>query len=172
MRKNVRVGQIVNTQGIKGQVRVWPLTDSIERFKKIKKVYLENKIAHLPEVLTITASSEHKKMVVLNFQEIMDMNDAEKLKGAYLTIPVEEVPAQEEDTYYHFQLEGLSVVTEEGQVLGILSEIIETGSNDVYVIRPEEGQKEVLLPALKSVVLQVDLDQGTMVVRLPEGLLE
>ncbi|KAB2954430.1 16S rRNA processing protein RimM [Heliorestis acidaminivorans] len=173
MRKHVRVGQVVNTQGIKGQVRVWPLTGSVERFKTINNVYLEKTIPGLPEKLTITATGQLKKLVILSFQEITTMNEAEKLKDSYLIIPIEEVPPREEDSYYHFELEGLKILTEEGELLGQLHEIIETGSNDVYVVRKEDkSQKDLLIPALKSVVLKVDLQEGTMVVKLPEGLLE
>ncbi|MBM7867060.1 16S rRNA processing protein RimM [Heliobacterium gestii] len=170
MAKRVRVGQIVNTQGVRGQVRVWPLTETPSRFFELKRVFVEAPTQGLPEVLTITGAHLMKKVVIVDFQEIGDMNQAERLKGCYLTIPVEEVPPPEADSYYHFQLEGLSVFTEAGEKLGQIVEILETGSNDVYVVRQSSTPGDVLIPALKSVVLKVDLDAETMTVRLPEGL--
>ncbi|MBC9783376.1 16S rRNA processing protein RimM [Heliobacterium chlorum] len=172
MNKFVRVGQIINTQGVKGQVRVWPLTKDPARFMQLKRVYLEGKVPGCPEMLTIVSSKAHKNLFLLTFEEIQDMTTAEKLKDIYLTIPMEEVPPLEEGAYYHFQLEGLKVFTEAGESLGLLRQIIETGSNDVYLVRSEDTGKEVLIPALKSVVLQVDLEKGCMTVQLPEGLLE
>ncbi|MZP29099.1 16S rRNA processing protein RimM [Heliobacterium undosum] len=170
MSKRVRVGQIVNTQGVRGQVRLWPLTEKPSRFNEIKRVFVETPPQGAPEVLTLTGAQPMKKLVIVSFQEISDMTQAERLKGCYLTIPVEEVPAPEADSYYHFQLEGLAVFTEAGERLGQIEEILETGSNDVYVVRQSSPPGEVLVPALKSVVLKVDLAAGSMTVRLPDGL--
>lgn len=170
MNNHVRVGQIINTQGVKGQVRIWPLTDDVERLSRLNRVFLEEKPPGYPDTLTITSVKPHKQIAVVTFQEITDMNMAEKLKGCYITIPSDEVPSPEEGSYYHFQLEGLEVLTEEGEMLGSLVEILETGSNDVYVVRNLQNKKEILIPALKSVVLRVDLENKKMTVRLPEGL--
>ncbi|MCW2278435.1 ribosome maturation factor RimM [Heliophilum fasciatum] len=166
--RQVRVGQIINTHGLQGQVRVWPLTDDPLRLAQIGRVFLEPPVPGLPTELTITSAFAHKRTVIVTFAEVRAIALAEKLKDIYLTIPVSEVPPLADDCYYHFQLEGLQVVTEEGQLLGTLTQVLATGANDVYVIRHAGGER--LIPALKSVVLKVDLNQGQMTVRLPEGL--
>ncbi|MDD2420604.1 MAG: ribosome maturation factor RimM [Heliobacteriaceae bacterium] len=168
MERLVRVGQIVGSQGLKGQVRVWPLTDNSKRFFELTRVFLEAKPPDALRELNITGAYIHRRLVVVTFKEISDITAAAKLKGRYLTIPVTEVSPLPAGSYYHFQLEGLQVFTTTGQKLGDLTRILETGSNDVYVV--QSAGREILIPALKSVVLQVDVGKGTMVVSLPAGL--
>ncbi len=168
------VGEIINTHSNRGAVKVKPLTDFPERFFDRESVLLADGDRLL--VLHITSVREHKGNILLTFREIPDMNAAEKLKGKYLKIRQEELKELPPDNYYLFQIIGLKAVDTDGCYLGQITDVLATGSNDVYVIQPpdSEGQRSapILLPALKKNVLQVDLAAKQMTVRIPEGLLD
>lgn len=163
----IRVGKIVNTHGHKGALKVQYLTDYPERFEELKEVYLHENGAK--EKLTISSVKYQQKNLILEFKEIEDMNQAELLKGKYLFINKEDVKPLPEGYYYIFDLLGLKVY-EDDNYLGEILDVIETGSNDVYLVR--DGKKEILIPALKKVVLQVDLENKIMKVKLLEGSLD
>ena len=119
--------------------------------------------------LTIVSSQPLRAgQVVLSFDGVNSPGEAQRLVGQHLTIPPGESPQLPDGEYFHYQLLGLSVETTEGELLGKITEILETGSNDVYVVRGEKG--EVLVPALSSVITDVRVDDGVMLVSLPEGL--
>lgn len=160
------IGKIVNTQGIKGEVRVIPTTDDINRFKLLDKVIVDKK----NELVTIEIENVrfHKQFVLLKFKGIDDMTSAEKLKNFELKISSDEAIPCEEDEYYIRDLYGIKVFTEEGEDLGTLEDIIFTGANDVYLVKNQEGQ--VLIPAIKQCIINVDISEKTMIVRLLEGL--
>jgi 16S rRNA processing protein RimM len=167
----VVIGQIINTHGNKGELKIYPLTDDINRFYELKKVYIksagpgENYISYTIETVRI-----HKNNALLTLQEIPDMNEAEKLKGFYIEIPRDEVRPLPEGSYYIFQLVGLDVY-ESDNYLGKLHDVLKTGGNDVYAVRTPEN-KEIYLPAIKSVILNIDLDHGRVEVKVPPGLLD
>ena len=166
----ISIGQIVNTHGTKGEVKVKVFSDSIDRFESVKQVYLAP--GGNPEdrrLLTVTGLRYHKDTVLLTFREIGSMSQAEGLKNAFLQVPEEDLPPLPEGRYYIYQLEGLSV-WEKDVCYGRLTEVLQPGSNDVYVVK--DGSREILIPALKSVIREVDLEKGRMEVELPEGLLE
>ncbi|SHF31936.1 ribosome maturation factor RimM [Desulforamulus putei] len=164
----ITVGEIVNTQGVRGEVRVLPTTDFPERFAKNKKItlFLKNQRRNL----TIEKVWPHKQFIIIKFAEIPDMTAAEKLKGGLLQVTTEELTPLPEDSYYIFQIVGLTVIDEKGQELGKVVQVLQTGANDVYVVKREQG-KDILIPALKSVVKKIDVPGGKMEVELPEGLL-
>ena len=164
----ITVGEIVNTQGIQGEVRVIPATDFPERFFKMKRVLVLHKGQRQEYV--IERAWEHKKFIILKFAEIADMTAAEKLKGGLLQITPEELTPLPPGSYYQFQIIGLEVIDEKGLSLGKVSNILRTGANDVYEVKRSEG-KDLLIPALKSVIKKIDLPNGKMEVELPEGLL-
>ncbi|AEG60065.1 ribosome maturation factor RimM [Desulforamulus ruminis] len=163
----ITVGEIVNTQGIRGEVRVLPTTDYPERFQSTTKILVLLRDQRLE--YTIEKVWPHKQFIIVKFAEIPDLNAAEKMKGALLQITRKELVALPKDNYYIFDLVGLKVY-EEGRELGELVQVLKTGANDVYVIKPPEG-KDLLLPALKSVVKEIDLERGKMEVKLPDGLI-
>ncbi len=163
----INIGKIVNTQGIKGEVRVIPLTDYPERFLRMDKVLVNNR-GNL-KTYQIEKVREHKKFFIIKFTEIADMDAAILLKNSLLQVPESELTKLPANTYYIFQLEGLAVFTAEGLRLGTLQEVISTGANDVWVVKSEAGQ-EVLIPAIKQVVKSVDLESRKVIVELPEGL--
>lgn len=165
MEQMFTIGKIVNTHGVKGEVRVFPSTDDVKRFGKLKEVKVENRTMTTYEIETVRY---HKNFVLLKFKGIDTMNAAELLKNSLLRIDRKDALPLKKDEYYQCDLYGLRVVTDTGRDLGKLTDILMTGSNDVYVVRNEE--KEILIPAIKQCILKVDLEAGEMLVHLLEGL--
>lgn len=161
------VGNIVNTQGIKGEIRLMPTVDDVERFKLLDRIFVDRK-GSITEY-EIENVRFHKQFVLLKLKGIDDMTSAEKLKGTAAKITEDMALPCEEDEYYIRDLYDMDVVTDEGEKLGIISDVIFTGANDVYVVKPDEG-KEILIPAIKDCVLNVDIKNNVMTVRLLEGL--
>ena len=162
------VGKIVNTHGVKGEVRIIPTTEDPKRFTKLKSIYVENR----KEITTYEIENVryHKAFVLLKLKGINDMNSAELLKGSILKIDRKDSLPLKKDEYYISDLYDLEVYTEEERFLGVLTDIIATGSNDVYVIHKENREKDLLIPAIKQVVKQVKLEENKMIVHLLEGL--
>ena len=165
MQKYFEVGQIVNTFGINGVVKVKPFTDEIERFEELKFVLIEknNQLVKYE----IKEVKYQKQMVLLKLNGIDNMNQAETFKGCYLKIERKYAKKLPEDTY----LIGLNVYTDEGKLLGRLEDIYNSGSSDIYVVKNELG-KQILLPAIKDVIKQIDLNDEKIVVHLLKGLVE
>lgn len=160
------IGTIVGAHGIRGEVKVTPLTDFPERFKPGTRLF----VGRQPDVrpVEIVAARPHKGMWLVKLSTVPDRNAAELLNDQYLLIPeADAMPLGEHENYVH-DLIGLAVVTTEGEPLGRITEVIFTPANDVYVVQGDAG--ELLLPALRSVVVAVDLDARRMTVNLPDGL--
>lgn len=160
------IGKIVNTQGIKGEMRVIPSTDDIERFELLDRVYVQRR--NTAEEYEIQGVRYHKQFVLLKLKGIDDMTGAERLKGCEIKIPEDMALACDEDEYYIRDLYDMEVETDEGESLGVISDIIFTGANDVYVVKGQE--KEILIPAIKQCILKVDVEGKKMTVKLLEGL--
>ena len=167
MQKKLEVGQIVNTHGIKGEIKVVPFTDDISRFDKLKKVYVKTKKES--KLYQIEGVRYHKNMVLLKLQGIDNPEQAELLKNSFLEIDREDAVPLKEGTYFIADLIGLEVYTDEGKLLGKVDDIYNTGANDIYVVKDELG-KTVLLPGIKDVIKQVILDEKIIVHLIP-GLL-
>ena len=167
MQEYFEVGQIVNTFGIKGFLKVKPFTDNKERFEELKSVYIMQK--GKSKEVQIEEVSYQKEMVLLKLKGIDDLTEAEKYKGAYLKIARKDAKKLPKDTYFIADLIGLNVYTQEGELLGKLDDIFKTGANDVYVVKNEIG-KQILLPATKEVLKQIDLENEKIIVHLIEGL--
>lgn len=169
MEEMLRVGVISSTHGVRGEVKVYPTTDDPERFLDLAQVTLDTGREQI--TLEIQNVKFFKNMVILKFKGYDNINDIEKYKGKDLLIHRDQAVKLKEDEYFVTDLMGLKVVSEEGTVLGILKEVIPTGANDVYVVQPENG-KELLLPAIKDCILNVDLEKGIMTIHLMDGLLD
>ena len=169
MEQLLRVGVISSTHGVRGEVKVYPTTDDVNRFKKLKKVILDTGREYLD--LEITGVKFFKNQVILKFKGIDNINDIEKYKGKDLLVNREDAVALEENENYVADLIDLKVVTDDGQVLGSLTEVMETGANDVYVVETEDG-RELLLPAIRDCILDVDLDEEVMTVHILPGLFD
>ena len=167
MIQKLEIGQIVNTFGIKGMVKVKPFTDDITRFDDLKKVYIENK--NKTKQYEIEEVKYHKEMVLIKFKGINTIEEAEELRNSYLKIDREDGVELEENSYYIVDLIGLEVYTDEGKLLGTLEDIFNTGSNDIYVVKDSLG-KQVLLPAIADVIKKVDLENKKIEVHLIKGL--
>lgn len=168
MEKYLEIGQIVNTFGIKGQVKVNPFTDDIRRFDELKEIYVEKK--HELKLFQIEKVNYSKNMVILKLKGIETPEQAETLRNSYLKIDRKDAKKLPEGTYYIADLIGLDVYTDENNLLGKLDYIYNTGSSDIYVVKDEQG-KETLLPAIKEVLKQVDLDNKKIIVHIIEGLI-
>lgn len=168
MESLMEIGQIVNTYGIKGFVKVIPFTDNINRFEDLKTVYVETKKGL--ENFEIEEVKYSKNTVLLKLKGIDDINIAEKYRNCYLKISRENAVKLPEDTYFIIDLLDMKVYTEEDIYLGNIIDVYPTGSNDIYVIKNEEG-KQALLPAIGEVIKTVDIQNKKMVVHLLDGLI-
>ena len=168
MTKYLEIGQIVNTFGIKGRVKVKPFTDDNKRFDRLEKVYIKNK-EKLKEY-QIEEVKYHKDMILIKFRGIENPEQANLLRNSYLMIDREEEKPLEEGTYYIVDMIGMDVYTDEGEKLGNIEDIFNTGSNDIYVVKNELG-KQILLPAISDVVKNIDMENKKMVVHLISGLI-
>lgn len=164
----VSIGYITGTHGIKGDVKVHPLSDMPGRFDSLDRVYVFTKKGIIMEY-QINGIKEVKGRIILSFTPPVTMSESEELVGGYIKVPESEVPALSEDTYYHFEIIGMEVFSEDGTYLGKIEEIFSTGSNDVYVVK--DAEKEILIPAVHYVIKNVDIAGNRMVVTLIEGLL-
>lgn len=164
----LKVGVITTTHGVRGEVKVYPTTDEPERFLELDYVLLDN--GRELRKLEIKNVKFFKNLVILKFKGVDNINDIEKYKGRDLWIPREEGQELEEDEYYIADLLGMSVVLEDGQEFGTLKDVMETGANDVYIIDSAE-HGEVLLPAIKECILDVDLEKNVMTIHLMKGLI-
>lgn len=168
MEQLLQVGVISSTHGVRGEVKVYPTTDDALRFKSLKKVILDTGKEQLP--LEIQNVKFFKQFVILKFKGIDNINDIERYKHCPLMIEREDAVPLEEDEHFIADMIGMQVVTEDGKQFGTLKDVMETGANDVYIISSEE-HGEVLLPAIKECILNVDEEEGKMTVHLMDGLI-
>ena len=161
------IGQIVNTFGIKGIVKVNPFTDDISQFKKLKSILVDKK-GKLFE-MQIEEVKYSKNQILLKLKGIDTIEEAEKYRNCYLKLPREKAKKLPKDTYFIADLIGLKVYTDEGNLLGTLEDIYNSGASDIYVVKDKLG-KQMLLPAIKDVIKQIDLEQEKIIVHLIKGL--
>ena len=167
MTKYLEIGQIVNTFGIKGMVKVKPFTDNIERFNNLEKIYIKNKSGQTE--YKIQEIKYHKNMVLIKFEGIENPEQADLLRNSYLIVDRETAEPLEPGRYYIVDMIGLDVFTDDNEYLGKLEDIYNTGSNDIYVVKNELG-KQVLLPAIEDVIKNIDMDNKKVIVHLIPGL--
>ena len=162
-----QVGVISSTHGIGGEVKVFPTTDDAARFKKLKEVILDTGKERL--TLHIVQVRFFKQMVILKFREFQNINEVERFRGKSLYVSRKNAVKLQKDEYFIADIIGIRVYTDEGEDLGVLSDVIQTGANDVYTVK-KEGERELLIPAIKDCIRQVDVEAGRMTVRLLPGL--
>ena len=165
----LQVGVITTTHGVRGEVKVFPTTDDPARFKKLKNVILDTGKEKID--LEVAGVKFFKNMVILKFKGIDDINDVEKYRKKSLYVTRENAVKLKKNEYFIADLIGLKVESDEGEDLGILSDVLQTGANDVYVLS-KEGEDDILLPAIKECVKEVDIKNGTILVHLLPGLRE
>ena len=162
----VAIGKVTRAHGIQGALKIFPYGETFEEMEAGEKLSLQESGAQ--RQLTLADVRSQNRFLIVEFEEIGSREQAEALAGNEIFIESDRLPDLPDGEYYHFQLIGLSVETKEGRPLGTLNSVIETGSNDVYVV--EADGKEVLIPAIEEVVQEVDLLNGKIIVDLPEGL--
>ena len=167
MEKQLQVGVISSTHGVRGEVKVFPTTDDVTRFRQLKKVYLDTGREML--LLEIQNVKFFKQFAIMKFKGIDNINDIEKYRGKSLMIDREDAVDLEEDEYFIADMIGMKVCTEDGSEFGTLKDVMETGANDVYIIDSLE-HGEVLIPAIRECILDVDMDEERMTIHLMEGL--
>ncbi len=163
------IGKIVNTHGVRGEVKVAPLTDDIQRFEKLKKAYMERNGSIIN--LDIESVRYFKNNVLLKFKGVDDLDSATALRGFCIKVDRTNAVRLPKDSYFICDIIGSTVVDESGKELGKLCDVLKTGSNDVYLVRDSE-KKEILIPALKTVVKDISIEKGIITVSLPEGLVD
>ena len=168
MTKYLEIGQIVNTFGIKGMIKVQPFTDDIEQFEKLKTIYIKNKSEQ--KEYEIEEVKYHKNMILLKLKGVNTIEEANYLRQSYLIKDREKEEPLEEGTYYIVDLLGLEVYDDNGNLLGILDDIFNTGSNDIYVVKNELG-KQILLPAISEVIKEIDIKNKKIIVHIIKGLI-
>ena len=167
MEQFLQVGVISSTHGVRGEVKVFPTTDDMARFKKLKQVILDTGREH--KLLEIESVKFFKQFAILKFKGIDNINDIEKYKGKSLLVDRKNAVKLQKDEYFIADMVGLEVFTEDGVAFGTMKDVLETGANDVYIIdSPQYG--EVLVPAIKQCILDVDIENNRMTIHLMEGL--
>ena len=169
MEQKLQVGIITATHGLKGEVKVYPTTDDPGRFRRLKKVILDN--GKVSVDLEIESVKYFKKFVILKFKGLDDIEQVEKYRKASLYVTRDNAVRLKKDEFFIADLIDMKVVNEDGSPLGTLRDVITTGANDVYEVALDEGGT-VLIPAIKECILDVDVENAVMRVHLLEGLLD
>lgn len=168
MISELQVGVITQTHGIKGEVKVFPTTDDVSRFKKLKEVIMDTGRERI--TMEIEGVKFFKQYAIVKFRGYDSINDIEKYKRAKLYVTRDHAVKLQKDEYFIADLVGLNVVTDEGESFGKMKDVMATGANDVYVVEREDGT-EVLLPAIRECVKAVDMEQGQITVHIMDGLI-
>lgn len=169
MEEILQVGIITSTHGVRGEVKVFPTTDDVKRFKKLKNVILDTGREKLE--LEIEGVKFFKQFAILKFKGIDSINDVEKYRQKSLYVTRDNAVRLSRDEYFIADLIDLRVFDENDEEIGVMTDVMQTGANDVYVIRMNDG-RELLLPAIKECVLKVDIDAGFIRIHIMEGLLD
>ncbi|KYO66789.1 ribosome maturation factor RimM [Thermovenabulum gondwanense] len=169
MKQYITVGRIISPWGVRGQVKVEPLTDDIERFKNLKEVFYEQENC-LEKLVIKEVIFLKKAFVVLKFEGVDDAKEAEKFRNKYIMVHRKDAVKLPEGRYFICDIIGLKVYTVDDEYLGEIINVIQTGANDVYVIKNKEN-KEILIPAIKEVVKNIDIEKGIMFIFPMEGLI-
>ncbi|MGR6062865.1 ribosome maturation factor RimM [Bacillus velezensis] len=166
------VGKIVNTHGIKGEVRVISKTDfAEERYKPGNTLYLFAEGAAEPIKVTVSAHRLHKQFHLLQFKEMPSLNEVEHLRNMVIKVPEEDLGELEEDEFYFHEIIGCEVVSEDGELIGTVKEILTPGANDVWVVA-RKGKKDALIPYIASVVKDININEKKIKIHLMEGLID
>lgn len=169
--KYLILGEILRPHSIRGEVRMRILTDYPERISELGTVYLGSS-PDSPRIrpYDVQHMRMHQGYGLLKFKTVQDRDQAEMLRGLFVMVEIANAIPLEDDEVYLYQLIGLQVHTEDGEALGTIKEVLETGANDVYIV-DSPTYREVLIPATDETILETDIEAGTMIVRLPDGLL-
>ncbi len=157
----IMVGKVVAPHGVRGDLRIFPDTDRPEIFQKLDRIFIDGQIYKL------VSARPHKNIYIFHLSGVDTREGAEHLVGGMVSVPFGELPPRKSGSYYYFQIIGLSVYEQNGNYVGAVREILQTGANDVYVVRVPDG-KDICLPAIPSCVLDICLEEQKMIVQMPE----
>ena len=160
------VGKLRRPHGVRGEILMDVLTDFPERLKLDVTVYVGDQF----QPLCIRNTRKHRQALLVSFEEYNNRESAGELRNKFVYVQAKDRPPLPDGEYYYHELIGLQVDTDAGETLGVLTDILETGANDVYIVSPDQGQ-DILLPAIPSVVLEINLEQGRMLVHILPGLI-
>ncbi|MBR0365690.1 MAG: ribosome maturation factor RimM [Clostridia bacterium] len=163
----LEVGKIVNTHGLRGEVKVVPWMDAAEDFEELVHVFIKTRQDSVP--VTVSGVRYQKNNLIVKFDEFDDINDIEQYKGCVILADRSELPELREGAHYIVDLIGLDVFTEDGERVGVIADVFNTGANDIYDVK-REGKKNLLLPVIDEVVKEIDTDAGRVTVHIMEGL--
>lgn len=163
----IKVGKITNSVGIKGELKIYPLTDYKERFKELKSVYIEDCNDKEYEIENVRYKNE---LVILKFKNVNDRNESEKLRNKFIFINKDKVRELPKDSYYIYDLIGLKVYSTNTEYLGKLTNVIQNSAQDLYELELEDNRK-VLIPAVKEFIKEVNIKEGFIKVKIIEGLI-
>ena len=169
MEDYLRVGVITNSHGIKGEVKVYPTTDDIKRFDYLKEALIDTGKEYIN--VNVSGVKYFKNMVILKFKEFDNINDILLFKGMDLLVTRDNAIPLEDGEYFIGDLIGCKIVTDQGDDFGILTDVLETGANGVYVVKTN-GNKEVLLPVIEQCILDRDVENKVITVHIMKGLLD
>lgn len=162
------IGKITNTHGVRGEVKIFPLTDDIERFGYLKKAFIgENKVK-----VNLERVRYHKNLAIIKFEEYKDINEVLKFKDNYIYVDEEERVVLPKDHFFIYDLIGLQVFNMESKLIGTLVDVIKGPSNDVYVVKDLEKNKEYLIPAVKEFIKEVNISDKKLIIDPIEGMIE
>jgi 16S rRNA processing protein RimM len=165
------VGKIVNTHGVKGELKILSVTDfPEERYRKGNQLLLCHPTLSEPISVTVESARMHKNSYIVKFKQFNNINEVEKYKGGAIKISDDDRGELDEDEFYYDEILGCQVITDEGETLGVIKEILATGANDVWVVRPEKG-KDILLPYIDDCILEVNIPERKIKVHVMEGLI-
>ena len=167
----LRIGQITGTHGVRGEMNVLPLTDDPRRFSKLKDVFILDASGKEFARLRIEGVKYASNKVILKLEGIDDMDAALRLKSRFLAVDRADAVRLPKDSYFICDVIGCAVCDMEGGLLGSVTDVLQTGANDVYVVK-REGMKDLLIPAIRSIIREVDITARRVVVQIPEGLLD
>lgn len=162
------IGKVVSTQGNKGEVKVWPLTDSIDRFKSLASIFIRNN--SIRKTLNIEKIRSKENTVILKLEDIDNIEKAKMIVGSFLEVKRENAIKLSKDTYFIFEIIGLEVYTVNNIFLGKVKNVISTGSNDVYIVK-NKNNKELFIPAIREVIKNIDLEKKRITVKMVDGLI-
>lgn len=166
-KKLLEIGKIVNTHGLRGEVKIVPWTDTPDVFEDLTVIYIKNKSEYKP--LNIESVRYQKNNLIVKFKEYSDINDILQYKNAVLYAERDDLGELPEGVYYIVDLIGLEVFTESGEKIGIIADVFNTGASDIYDVK-RDGKKNLLLPVIDEVVKNVDIEGGKVIVNVMEGL--
>lgn len=164
----IKVGRIINTHGIRGELKVFPLTDNLDRFDDLKIVYIGNN----KEKVEIEQVKYHKGLAIIKLKEFDNINQVLKFKDDFLYIDVEDKVELPEDHYFIFDIVDCNVYDTKGRKIGVVTDVLQYTSNDVYVVKDMEKNKEYLIPAVKEFVVDIDVENKKIIIDPIEGMIE